>query len=399
MNSHVFLNESSPAAGVQTTLDAPANHPASGLLRGYMVRFIATGTAASNVTPTYADWRDTILEAIIPSLQLFAPRYSQQLCSANLTGGFFAKMYEDHYGEATPIEVAGSPVTQIAGVQMTSGGQAVQVDLMIPFELPKLGPDRLWSCPSCLLFRGDVTLKFSWFATVTVSAVVITFSAVTFRWIACTTYGDTARLPLLHRFERRTYSQNSVDIGRGFPVFITDNRAPDQSNQYNSFVDGESVHQGAMYGEDYEGVYRVLNKDIVPENGVYTPLLYIPENSVINDLCFAERSLAFQFVGITSGTFDMHTMEPAGNVVRNALKEALGITSGTAVATPPVCPQAAPVGNVVRKIAMNGPRTMLISNGGLKAVGSVAAATVPTVPSGSTGASIAGAMAGPAPTK
>ncbi len=396
MNAHVFLNESSPAAAIQTTLDAPANHPATGLLRGYLVRFIATGTAASNVTPTYADWRDTILETVVSSIQLFAPRFSQQLCSANLTGGFFAKMYEDHYGEATPIEVAGSPVTQIAGVQMTSGGQAVQVDLFIPFELPKLGPDRLWSCPSCLLFRGDVTLKFAWTAAVTVQSVVITFSAVTFRWIAMTTYGDTARLPVLHRFERRTYSQNSVDVGRGFPVFITDNRAPDQTNSYNTFLDGQSVHSGAMYGEDYTAAYRITNKDLVPENGVYTPLLYIPENSTVNDLAFAERSIAFQFVGITSGTFDIHTIEPASDVVRNALKQALGIPSGANVATPPVAPQCAPVGNVVRKVAMNGPRTMLINNGagGLAAVAAVAAATVPTIPSGSTGASIAGAMAG-----
>jgi len=393
MNSHVFLNEQAPAAGVQTTLDAPANHPAVGLLRGYLLRITGTGTAASNVTPTYADWRDTILETILPSLQLFAPRYSQQLCSANLTGGFFAKLFEDHYGEALPIEVAGSPVTQIAGVQLTSGGQAIQVDMFIPFELPKLGPDRLWSTPSCLLFRGDVTLKFSWVAAVTVQSVVITFSALSFRWIAVTAHGDTARLPVIHRFERRTYSQNSVDVGRGFPLFITDNRAPDQTNSYNTFIDGESVHAGALYGEDYVAAYRITNKDIVPENGVYTPLLYVPENSTVNDLAFAERSIAFQFVGISSGTFDIHTIEPAGNVVKAALKSALGLADSTQVATPPVAPNSAPIGNVIRKVAMNGPRTMLIAtSGGLSAVGSVAAPTVPTVPSGSTGASIAGAM-------
>lgn len=394
MNAHVFLNEQAPAAGTQVTLDAPANHPESGLLRGYMVRVTGTGTAASNVTPTYADWRDTILETIIPSLQLFAPRYSQQLCSANLTGGFFAKLFEDHYGEALPIEVAGSPVTQIAGVQMTSGGQAVQIDLFIPFELPKLGMDRLWACPSCLLFRGDVTLKFSWVAAVTVQSVVITFSALNFRWLAVTAYGDTARLPVIHRFERRTYSQNSVDVGRGFPLFITDNRAPDSTIQYNTFIDGESIHSGALYGEDYVGAYRILNKDIVPENGVYTPLLYVPENSTVNDLCFAERSIAFQFVGMSSGTFDIHTIEPAGNTVKAALKSALGLAPSAGVLCPPVAPQSSPIGNVVRKVALNGPRTMLLAAGnGAQAVGSVAAPTVPTVPSGSTGASIAGAMA------
>lgn len=395
MNSHVFLNETTPAVGIQTTLDAPANHPATGLLRGYMVRLIFTANAASNVTPTWSDWRDNVLEALVPGIQLFAPRYSQQLCSANLTGGFFAKLYEDHYGEALPIEVGNVPVTVAAGVQIPNANTACQVDLLIPFDLPKLGPDRLWSCPSCLLFRGDVTLKVTWAATATVSAVVITFSALTFRWIALTCYGDTARLPVLHRFERRTYSQNSVDVGRGFPLWITDNRAPDQINQYNTFIDGESLHQGAMYGEDYAGAYRLVNKDIAPENSVYTPLLYIAENSTVNDLAFAERSLAFQFVGISSGTFDIHTIEPAGNVVRDALKEALGIAKGQAVATPPVAPQCAPIGNVIRKVAMNGPRTMLVNGGrGLLAIGSVAAATVPTVPSGSTGATVASAMAG-----
>lgn len=395
MNAHVFLNEQAPTAGTQVTLDAPANHPASGLLRGYMVRVTGNVLAASNVTPTYNDWRDTILETTIPSLQLFAPRYSQQLCSANLTGGYFAKLYEDHYGQALPIELNNSPVTQIAGVQITTVNQAFQVDLFIPFELPKLQSDRLWSCPTCLLFRGDVTLKFSWVAAVTVQSIVCTFSSLNFRWIALTTVGDTARLPVIHRFERRTYSQNSVDVGRGFPIFISDNRAPDQTNSYNTFIDGKSLHAGAMFGEDYAGAYRITNKDIVPENSVYTPLLYIPENSAVNDLMFASRSIAFQFVGISSGTFDIHTIEPAGNVVKAALKSALGIPDGAKVATPPIAPNSSPIGNVVRKVAMNGPRTMLVvGSNGLSAVGAVAAATVPTVPSGSTGASIASAMAG-----
>lgn len=394
MNAHVFLNENAPAAATQTTLDAPANHPESGLLRGYMVRIIGTVVAASSVTPTYANWRDTILETVVPSLQLFAPRYSQQLCSANLTGNFFAKLFEDHYGEVVPIEVNNTPVTPDTGVNISTTPLAFQVDLFIPFELPKLGVDRLWSCPSCLLFRGDVTLKFSWAAAVTVQSVVLTFSAITFRWLAVTVYGDTARLPVIHRFERRTYSQNSVDVGRGFPLYITDNRAPDQTIQYNTFVDGESIHAGAMYGEDYESVYRVLNKDQVPENSVYTPLLYVPENSCVNDLCFAERSIAFQFVGASSGTFDIHTIEPAGNVVRAALKSALGIAASTNIATPPACPNGVPLGNVVKKIAMNGPRTMMIDNGGgnISPVLSVAAPTVPTIPSGSTGAGIASAM-------
>lgn len=396
MNAHVLLADNTPAVATETTLDAPANHPATGLLRGYMLRITGTANAASNVTPTWSDWRDTILADLLPLIQLFAPRYSQQLCSANLTGNFWAKLYEDHYGQIVPIEVANAPVTVAAGVQIPNANTAVQIDLFIPFELPKLGPDRLWACPPCLLFRGDVTLKWRWAATSTVSAVVITFSAMSLRWFAVTTHGDTARLPVLHRFERRTYAQNAVDIGRGFPVFVTDNRAPDATGLYNSFIDGESVHSGALQGEDYTGAYRITNKDIAPENSVYTPLFYVPENSTVNDLQFAQRSLAFQFAGgITSGTLDIHTMEPAGNVVRAALKEALGIPKGTKIATVPVAPQAAPVGNVVRKIAMNGPRTMLVASGnGLAAVGSVAAPTVPTIPSGTTGAGVASSMVG-----
>lgn len=393
MSSHIFLNENAPAAGVQTTLDAPANHPASGVLRGYLVRVLGTVVAASAVTPTLRNWTDTILETVVPSLQLFAPRYSQQLCSANLTGGFFAKLFEDHYGAAMPIEVDNNPVTQLAGVQISTTPLAFQADIMIPFELPKLGMDRMWSCPSCLLFRGDVTLKFQWVAAVTVQSVALTFSALTFRWLAIAEHGDTATLGVIHRFERRTYSQNSVDVGRGFPIFITDNRAPDQTNSYNTFIDGTSRHSGALYGEDYVAAYRILNKNIVPENSIYTPLLYLPENSNVNSLSFAERSIAFQFVGISSGTFDIHTLEPAGNVAKAALKAALGIPASQEIATPPKAPNAVPLGNVVRKIALNGPRTMLIRNAnGVSVVASVAAATVPTVPSGSAGANIASAV-------
>ncbi len=395
MQSHVFLNEVSPAAGVQTTLDAPANHPASGVLRGYLVRVIATVVAASAVTPTYADFRDTILETVINSLQLFAPRYSAQLCSANLNGGFFAKLYEDHYGQTIPIEVNNSPVNQSNTVQISTSPLPIQLDIFIPFELPKLGNDRLWSCPSCLLFRGDVTLKCAWTAAVTVQSVVLTFSALTFRWLALSQFGDTATLPVIHRFERRTYSQNAVDIGRGFPLFVTDNRAPDQTNSYNTFIDGNSMHNGALYGEDYEAAYRLTNRDAVPENSVYTPLLYVPENSCVNDLVFAGRSIAFQFVGISSGTFDIHTIEPAGGSVRSALKAALGIADGTNVVCLPKAPNCAPMANVVRKIALNGPRTMLIQGpGGPTVVNAVAAATVPTIPFGSTGASMAAAMVG-----
>lgn len=394
MNATILLDEFVPTAAVQATRDT-GTHPSKGVLRGYLLRMMFTATGASNVTPTYADWRDTILGTILPSLQLFAPRYSKQLCSANLDGNFFAKIFEDHYGEPLPIEVAGSPVTEFGGVQITSGGQACQVDMFIPFELPKLGPDRLWACPPCLLFRGDATIKYTWVAAVTVSAVVITTSALTMRWMAVTAYGDDACLPLLHRFERRTYAQNSVDVGRGFPVFIADNRAPDNATiSYNAFLDGESVNAGAIYGEDYMAQYRITNKDIVPEQGVYTPLFWVPENSTVNQLAIAERSIAFQFSGASSGTLDMHIMEPASAQVLNDLKAALGIPNSTPVATPPVAALTVPLGNAVQKIAINGPRTVLIQAGAALVPTTVAARTIPTVPQGSTGAQIATGMAG-----
>lgn len=399
MNACVLLNETVPVAAVQTTVDT-ANHPSVGILRGYLLRLMFTGTAASNVTPTYENWRDTILPTILPSVQLFAPRYSKQLMSANLDGGFFAKMYEDHYGEPISIEVANVPVTPAAGVQLTSGGQACQVDLFIPFELPKLGVDRLWSCPPCLLFRGDATIKYTWVAAVTVSAVVITTSAMTVRWFALTAYGNDATLPVLHRFERRTYAQNSIDVGRGFPVFITDNRAPDNAtNAYNNFLDGVPVNNGAIYGEDLEAAYRITNLDIVPETSIYTPLFWVPNNSTPNTIEFAERSLAFQFVGPTSGTLDMHIMEPAGKAVLSAMKAALGIPNSVTVASPPVAPNGVALGNVVQKVAINGPRSILTQNGGSLVAPQVTAKTTPCVPAGTTGASIAGAMAGRASAK
>ncbi len=393
MNACVLLNESVPVAAVQTTVDT-ANHPSVGVLRGYLMRIFGTGTAASNVTPTYENWRDTILPTIFPSVQLFAPRYSKQLMSANLDAGFFAKMFEDHYGEPLAIEVAGSPVTPAAGVQFTSGGQAFQVDLFIPFELPKLGSDRLYACPPCLLFRGDATLKYTWVAAVTVQSVVLTTSAVTVRWFAVTAYGNDATLPLLHRFERRTYAQNSIDVGRGFPVLITDNRAPDNAtNAYNNFLDGIPVNNGAIYGEDLEAAYRITNKDIVPETSIYTPLFWIPENSTPNTIELAERSIAFQFVGPTSGTLDMHIMEPAGKSVLSAMKAALGIPNSVTVASPPVAPSGVPVGNVVEKIAVNGPRSILIQSGGGLVAPQVSPKTTSTIPPGTTGAAIAGSIA------
>lgn len=384
----VFLQEKAPAAAIQENFDT-ATHPESGILRGYLVRTRFNLLAASNVTPTYEEWRDTILGSLFPLIQLFAPRYNNQLCTANLDGNFWAKLFEDHYGNCLPIEVANSPITYNNLVQITTSNKAVQVDFFIPFEMPALDSDRLWSCPPCSLFRGDVSLKTTWATTATVQSVALTASSVSFRWIALSDFGDNACVPIIHRFERRTYSQDSVDVGRGFPFFFTDNRAPSESIQYDVFRDGSSVNGSSMYGEDLMAAYRLSNKNIVPETSVYTPLRWVPQSTPVGKLEFAQRSVALKLTGASSGTFDLHFASPPGAEVVNALKAALGIDPTVKVATPPVAPQSAPLGNLNKKIAMNGPRTLYISSGqGLSAVGS-ANQTVPTVPAGTVGAAIA----------
>lgn len=383
-----FLQEKTPTVAVETNFDT-ATHPEKGLLRGYLVRVLCTANAAQAVTPTYEEWRDTILADLITLLQLFAPRYSQQLCSANLTGAFWAKLYEDAYGQCLPIEVANTPVTYNSTRQIPNANTAVQIELFIPFETPKLGVDRLYTAPPCSLFRGDVALKAKWAATSTVQAIAITFSALTIRWLAVHAHGDNARVPVIHRFERRTFSQDSIDIGRGFPAFITDNRAPDQTIQYDVFIDGENVNRSAMYGEDLMADYRIGNKNQVPETSIYTPLCYIPENSSPADLVFVENSLAIKLTGASSGTLDMHFMEPANAKVGNALKASLGIAPQTKTRKPPVTPASSALGNLHKKVAMNGPRTLLIENAGKFVTPNGGAQTVPTVPSGSLGANIA----------
>lgn len=384
-----FLQEKTPTVAVETNFDT-ATHPDKGLLRGYLVRVLATVNAASAVTPTYEEWRDTILASLIPLLQLFAPRYSQELCSANLTGSFWAKLYEDAYSQCLPIEVNNSPVTYNSLVELPNSNLPVQIELFIPFEMPKLGVDRLYTAPPCSLFRGDVALKVKWGATVTVRTVAITFSALTIRWMAVTALGDNARVPVIHRFERRTFSQDSIDIGRGFPAFITDNRAPDQTIAYDVFVDGENINRSAMYGEDLMADYRIGNKNLVPETSVYTPLLFIPEGSSPGDLLFVEQSLAIKLTGASSGTLDMHFMAPPNAKVGNALKAALGIGPAVKTRKPPVTPVASSLGSLHRKVALNGPRTLLVDSGGGKFVTpNGGAQTVPTVPSGSLGANVA----------
>jgi len=390
--SVTFLQEKAPAAGIQESFDT-ATHPATGLIRGYLVRTRFNLLAASNVTPTYEEWRDTILATLFPLIQLFAPRYNNQLCTANLDGNYWAKLFEDHYGAPLPIEVANSPITYNNTVQITTSNKAVQVDFFIPFELPAMDADRLWSCPPAALFRGDVALKAQWAAAVTVQSVVLTASSVSFRWCCLTDYGDNSRVPIIHRFERRTYSQDSVDIGRGFPFFVTDNRAPSESIQYDVYRDGESINNGAMYGEDIMAAYRISNKNLVPETSVFTPLRWIPQDCGVNVLEFAERSLALKLTGASSGTFDLHFASPPGAEVVNALKATLGISPVTRVRTPPTTPLSAPLGNLNRKIANAGPRTLFIATGDKQVVPATGAnKTVPTVPAGTLGSAIASNM-------
>lgn len=394
MKRTVLLQEASPSAGIETTLQT-GTHPTDGLLAGYLLRCMFTIVAATGpTTPTYRDWCDTILDNVFPVAQIYAPRYSQQFNSANIGGGFWAKQYEDTFQQALPIEVNGSPVTPIAGVQISTTPLAAQVDLYIPFELPKLGSDRMWACPPASLFRGDVTAKVKWAAAAgTIGGQALTVSAVTFRWMAKTAIGDNARVPVVHRFERRTYAENAIDIGRGFPVFVTDNRAPDQTIQYNNFIDGEARDNGAIYGEDLIASYRFDSLNQVPEQGVFTPLHWMGANSGINDLQLAARAVALQLVGASSGTLDLHFMDPPSGVVIGNCKAALGIPKSQACIAVPVAPNTASLGNVVKKVAYAGPRTLfMVGNGGAQAI-STAAKTVPTVPGGTTGAAIASSAA------
>src|ERR1700681_4550509 len=130
MQRTTFLQTRTIAAGATQNFDAPP-HPSKGILVGYNFRVLGTITAASNVTPTSTDWRDTILPTLFPSFQLFAPRYNNQLCSGNLSGQYWASMYEDKYKDLVPILVAGAPVTFSAGQQFTSGGQTVDISLPV----------------------------------------------------------------------------------------------------------------------------------------------------------------------------------------------------------------------------------------------------------------------------
>lgn len=390
-NGLTFLQSQSPTAAVQKNF-TQATHPTSGLIRGYLLRITGNVLAAGNVTPTYEQWKDTILEAAFDIIQVLAPRYNNALMTANLTAGYWAKIFEDLYGEPMPIILNGTQITPAAGVQITTGNQAFEVDLFMPFERPKLGADRLLSAPPCTLFAGDVNLNFRWQTSGgTVGGQAITFSSVQVNWYVDVVRGDNARVPLIHRFERKTYASDSIDVGRGWPFFISDNAAPDDTVRYDVLVDGANVNNVSVTGLDLEAAYRIENADTVAENRVYTPVLWAPDDATIDELHFAARSVAFKFYGKSSGTLDMHFADPPGKAVKSALLVALGLPANAASVAPPVTPKTASLGNVERTRAIAGPRTLHLKQGGQNIAPNQSTRTVPTVPAGTLGAGIASA--------
>lgn len=395
-NGLTFLQSKSggglPSGSMQNFTQA--THPTVGLIRGYLLRITGTiQSAAADVTPTYEQWKDTILEAAFDVIQLLAPRYNNALCTANLTAGYWCKLYEDLYGYPMPIIVSGVQVTPAAGVLVTTAAPvAFEVDLFIPFERPKLGPDRLFSAPPCTLFAGDVNLNFRWQTTGgSIGGHAQTIAAVQVNWYVDVARGDNGRVPVIHRFERKTYSSDSIDVGRGWPFFITDNAAPDDTVRYDVMIDGQNINNLSLTGLDIEAQYRIENSDEVAENRVYTPLLFMADNSTVDELHFASRSVAFKFYGKSSGTLDMHFADPPGSAVKSAALVALGQSAAAASVALPVTPKTASLGNVERVRAIAGPRTLhLKQNGGNMAVPQ-STRTVPTVPSGTLGAGIASA--------
>jgi hypothetical protein len=394
MQKTTFLQSRSLSAGTTQNFDAPP-HPSKGLLIGYLFRVNCTLNAASNVTPTYIEWRDTILDTLFPSIQLFAPRYNNQLCSGNLTGRFWAELYEDKYKRSIPIEYNDLPIDQNNTQQLTNANVAAQVDIPVFFDEPELGTDRFHFCPPAHLFRGDVTASFGSPAalTVTVQSVVITMASATVRWLALTTHGDIARVPVKHRFEVRSVNSDSVDVGRGFPMYVADRRTPGTTVSYDLIVDGENVNGGQVNGEDLMAAYRSLNAGVAPETSVRTPLLYVGEKSNYNQVDFIERSFSLKLYGASSATLLLHFADPADDMLKKNVAAALGLPAEQTVAVP-VTPTTAALGSVHRKLAQNGPRTLLAATaGGLRAPEG-SAKTVPTVPAGTQGAAMAGAISG-----
>lgn len=394
MQKTTFLQTRTIAAGTNLNFDAPP-HPSKGLLAGYLFRVNCTLTAASNVTPTYIEWRDTILDTLFPNIQVFAPRYNNQLCSGNLSGRFWAEMYEDKYKNSIPMEVNDLPVNTGTTQQITTGGLATQIDLPFLFDEPELGADRYHFCPPSSLFRGDVTANFSCPAalTVTVQSIVITMSAATVRWVAVTVPGDIARVPVKHRYEVRSVNSDSIDVGRGFPLYISDRRAPGTTVSYDIIVDGENQNGGQVNGEDLMATYRALNEDVAPEATTRTPLAYIGTNTPYSMVDFVQRSYGLKLYGASSATLLLHFADPADDALKRNVAQALGIDPSQAVAVP-ASPNTAPLGSVHYKLGQNGPRTLLVSRGGKLDAPSGSARTVPTVPAGTQGAAMATAIKG-----
>jgi len=389
----VMLQEAAPAADTEFNFAQLGTHPADGLVAQYILRIkgtIASSNAGGDNT-TYTDWRDTILPGLIPLVQLFAPRYSAQLCSANLDGNFWAKQYEDKYDRAMCVLVAGVQVELDAVVNVPNVAATLEIDVVIPFELPKLGADRLWSAPPASLFRGDMSLKFKWHATQAFGGHTLTMTLSKARLLVATEPGDAGKVPIIHRFERRTYSTGSNDIGRGFVFFLTDSNAPDETNTYNMFLDGLSYNGGALFGNDFAAAERAQDGDTQLEERTYTKLAWVKDASTVSQLQFAQNSLAVQQTGATSGTYDIHMADPASSgVVQQNLAQALGIPPGVQTHALPVTPHNAPHGTVRQDIAMAGPRTLNIQGAPVKQ----ATKTIPTVPAGSAGGGIARRMLG-----
>lgn len=392
MQKSTFLQTRTVAAGATQNFDAPP-HPSKGLLIGYLFRITGTLTGASNVTPTYIDWRDVMLPAFFPSFQLFAPRYNNQLCSGNLDGKFWASMYEDKYKRSIPILANGAPVDQNNTQQITTGGVTFEVDIPVMFEEPELGPDRLHTCPPCSLFRGDVTASVAAPAalTSTVQSIVITMSATSIRWMALHTHGDIGRVPVKHRFEVRSVNSDSVDVGRGFPFYVTDVRAPVSTVSYDLIVDGENVNGGQVSGPDLLATYRTLNSVVAPETQVRTPLLYVPEKANWNLVDFIERSFSLKMYGASSATLYLHFADAADDMLKRNVAAALGVPASNTVAVP-ATPTTAALGSIHRKLANNGPRSLLVRSGGKLKAPAGSAQTAPSVPPGTQGAAMADAI-------
>ncbi len=388
-----FLQSRSLTAGQATNFDAPS-HPAKGLLVGYLLRITGTANAASNVTPTYAEWRDTILDTLFSNIQLFAPRFNNQLCSGNLTGRYWAELFEAKYKACMPIEYDNTPVDGYTTQQLTNANKEVQFDFFVPFEEPSLAADRHWSCPPAHLFRGDVSLSVTLPSSlvVTVQTVAITFSSFSARWEAVTVHGDIARVPVVHRFEVRTVNSDSVDVGRGFPVHILDRRAPGTTVGYDIIVDGENVNNGQLLGEDFKAMQRIAGSpQLIKEDSVSTPLRFVAQDANLNELEYVERSLSLKLYGASSATLALHFLEAPSDTLKRNVQAALG-QEGVASDAPPVAPNGVALGNLHRKVALNGPRTLMLKTGAGYTAPKGAAVTLPTFPAGSTGAQIAGSM-------